>query len=251
MADTSQPLFFDPTAAGVDVKEKPRRKRDLLEFAVAYGLIALAVWTPRPWQQGVSLAALLWVILTTWISFDGWRVMGFRVARFWRAWWVLGVVAVLVAAAIGVAAWLETLHVPHFPDLFLERYWAYTVWSFLQEFLLLNFFLLRLLRLISNRTTAIVTATTLFALVHLPNPVLTPLTLIWGCAACLIFLHYRNIYVPALSHAILGICIAITIPGPIDHNMRVGLGYLTYREHRDHPNDRRVSEAKSTTPYRQ
>jgi hypothetical protein len=33
--------------------------------------------------------------------------------------------------------------------------------------------------------------------------------------------------------------------------MRVGLGYLTYREHRGHPNDRRVSEAKSTTPYRQ
>jgi hypothetical protein len=31
-----------------------------------------------------------------------------------------------------------------------------------------------------------------------------------------------------MAHAIMGIAIAITIPGPVDHNMRVGLGYLTY-----------------------
>jgi hypothetical protein len=32
----------------------------------------------------------------------------------------------------------------------------------------------------------------------------------------------------ALAHAILGISIGITIPGSIDHNMRVGISYLTY-----------------------
>ena len=30
------------------------------------------------------------------------------------------------------------------------------------------------------------------------------------------------------AHAIVGIAIGVTIPGPMDHNMRVGLGYLTY-----------------------
>jgi hypothetical protein len=35
-----------------------------------------------------------------------------------------------------------------------------------------------------------------------------------------------------LAHAILGITVAITIPGPADHNMRVGLGYLRYNPHR-------------------
>jgi membrane protease YdiL (CAAX protease family) len=209
-----------------------RTRRDLLEFAVAYGLIALAIWTPLPWQRWLSLAALAWVLLATWLSFDGWRVMGFKVAGFWRSVWVVGVALILAAAAIGVAAWLQTLHVPHFPGVFLQRYWAYTIWAFLQEFLLLDFFLLRLLRLIPNGYAAALVATGLFALTHLPNPILTPLTLIWGYAACFIFMHYRNIYVPAMAHAILGICIAVTIPGPVDHNMRVGLGYLTYREHR-------------------
>ena len=98
---------------------------------------------------------------------------------------------------------------------------------------------MRLLRLLPSRQIAAITATTLFALVHLPNPILAPLTLVWGYAACLVFLHYRNLYVPALSHAILGICIAVTIPGPVDHNMRVGLGYLTYRKHGNHLRDHR------------
>jgi len=196
-----------------------------------YGLILMALWTPLPWQRWLSLTALAWVILATCLSFDGWRAMGFKVSGFWRAAWVVGVALLLAAAAIGLAAWLHTLHVPRFPRLFLQRYWAYTIWAFLQEFLLLNFFLLRLLRLIKNRTSAAIVATTLFGLTHLPNPILTPLTLIWGYAACLIFLRYRNIYMPAMAHAIFGICIAVTIPGPVDHNMRVGLGYLTYRAH--------------------
>jgi hypothetical protein len=69
----------------------------------------------------------------------------------------------------------------------------------------------------------------IFSIAHLPSPILTPITLIWGFAACLIFLRYRNLYPLAMAHAILGISIAITIPGHVDHNMRVGLGYLTYK----------------------
>jgi membrane protease YdiL (CAAX protease family) len=217
-----------------DTVPADRKYRDLLEFSVAYGLILLALWTPQPWQRWLSLATLACVILATYLSFDGWSAMGFRVSRFWRSLWVVGMALILAAATVVLAASLQTLHVPHFPWLFLNRYWAYTIWAFLQEFLLLNFFLLRLLRLIKNKTAAAIVATSLFALTHLPNPILTPLTLIWGYAACLIFLRYRNIYMPAMAHAIFGICIAVTIPGPVDHNMRVGLGYLTYREHPTH-----------------
>ena len=56
-------------------------------------------------------------------------------------------------------------------------------------------------------------AALLFALAHLPNPILAPITLIWGLAACLLFLRYRNLYPLMIAHAILGITIAITIPG--------------------------------------
>ena len=63
-----------------------------------------------------------------------------------------------------------------------------------------------------------------------PIPILTLITLVFGLASCFFFLHYRNLVPLAIAHAILGISIGITIPGAIDHNMRVGIGYLTYVE---------------------
>jgi Type II CAAX prenyl endopeptidase Rce1-like len=111
---------------------------------------------------------------------------------------------------------------------FIKTYWAYALWACVQQLLLQGFFLPRCLRLTKTSASAALLAGALFSLAHLPNPLLTPVTLIWGFAACLLFLHYRNLYPLAMAHAIVGIAIAITIPGPVDHNMRVGLGYLTY-----------------------
>jgi membrane protease YdiL (CAAX protease family) len=83
-------------------------------------------------------------------------------------------------------------------------------------------------RLIPNTTAAAGLSASLFAVAHLPNPVLTVITLICGLASCLFFLRYRNLWPLAMAHAILGIAIAITVPGNIDHNMRVGISYLTW-----------------------
>jgi hypothetical protein len=97
-----------------------------------------------------------------------------------------------------------------------------------QQFLLQDLVLLRLLRLLESRKAAVLAATGLFVIAHLPNPLLIAATLIWGLAACLPFLRYRNLYSPAMAHAIFGICTAIPVPGPVD-NMRVGRGYSIYR----------------------
>ena len=210
------------------------RRRDLIQLSVGYALILLVIWTPSPWQTPLYLAAILWVVLSTWISFDGWEPMGLRVSNPFRPFWIIAASLTFAAIAIAIAARLHTLQLFASPRAFLQRYWGYAIWAFLQQFLLQDFFLLRLLRLVSTRTTAVVVAAFLFALAHLPNPILTPITIVWGLAACLLFLRYRNVYSLAISHAILGISLAITIPGPIDHNMRVGLGYLTYRPHHTH-----------------
>jgi membrane protease YdiL (CAAX protease family) len=82
---------------------------------------------------------------------------------------------------------------------------------------------------------AALAAAAMFSLAHLPNPILTVLTFIFGLAACLIFLRYRNLYSLGIAHAILGVTLAITLPAPLIRNMRVGLGYLTYpSHHRNH-----------------
>jgi hypothetical protein len=217
----------NPTAAG-------SRQRDLLEVSIGYGLILIAIWTPMPWQRMVDLAALAWVLFATVRSFEGWRAMGLGISGLLRSLWIVGVALLLAAFAITLAGTFHTLPLSDLPTMLVRRYWFYALFALLQQFLLLDFILLRLLRLLPGRKAAVMAAAGLFGLAHLPNPILTPATLIWGSIACLIFLQYRNLYTLAAVHIIFGISISIIVPGPVDHNMRVGLSYLTYRPHRSH-----------------
>jgi membrane protease YdiL (CAAX protease family) len=199
----------------------------------------LVIWTPRPWQRVLYWMPVVWILVVTWLSFESWNAMGLRMANFLRLLWVVGVALLIAAIAVLLAIRLRTLHVPNSPLLFFESYIGYAVWAFVQQILLLDFFLRRLLRLLPGRMTAVIVTAVIFALAHLPNPILTPVTLLWGLAACLLFLWYRNLYPLAMAHAICGICIAVTVPVPVSHNMRVGLGYLRYRPREDHQHNNR------------
>ena len=218
------------------------KRREILELAIPYALILLVCWTTRPWQRLLWVIAAASIVAITCVSFDGRQAMGLRATNFFSSFWVVGAALAAAAVAVTVAARLHTLHLPGSPAtgsgrwggipaslvLFVETYWGYALWAAVQQFLLQCFFLSRLRRLLPSARLAAVAAAVIFALAHLPSPILASVTLLWGFAACLLFLRYRNLYTLALAHAILGITIAITIPGPVDHNMRVGLGYLTY-----------------------
>jgi len=207
-------------------------KRALIEIIVAYGLILAVLWSPRPWQRYLWWVAVLSVLAILCTSFQGFNAAGMRAANFLRSLWVVGVALLLSAAAVAVAIRLHTLRWPGSVLMFIGSYVAYAVWSGVQQFLLQCFFLWRMLRLLPTRGQAAIAAAGLFTLAHLPNPILTTVTAIWGTIACLVFLRYRNLWTLAMAHAILGITIAMTVPGPVVHNMRVGLGYLKY--HRPH-----------------
>jgi membrane protease YdiL (CAAX protease family) len=213
-----------------------RERRAAIEIAVAYLLILAVIWAPRPAQRFLWIAAVVGIVVILWRSFDGWKAMGFTTANLGRSLWIVAAALGLAAIAILVALRLHTLLLPPGATGFVEGYLAYAVWTCVQQFLLQGFFLLRLLRMTPKAWLAALAAAVLFAAAHLPNPVLTPITLVWGFVACVLFLRYRNIYPLMMAHAILGITVAITVPGPVDHNMRVGLGYLTYNRwaHRHH-----------------
>jgi hypothetical protein len=213
-----------------------RKRRDLAELVVGYGLIFGVIWTPRSFQRPLYCAAIVWIAAAIWRSFDGWQTWGIRTANFLRSLWVVGLALLAAAAAVLLAARLHTLHPPPGAEALIATFWGYALWSLVQQFLLQDFFLLRLQRLLPAGRSAVFAAAGLFAFAHLPNPVLTPLTFIWGFGACLLFLRYRNLFPLGIAHAIFGICLAVAIPGHVIHNMRVGLGYLTYAH--DHPRHR-------------
>ena len=218
------------------IDAKPRSRRSvLLELWLAYLLILVVIWTPRPEQKILWWVAAAAVVVCTIRSFDGTAAMGLRGSGFLRSLWVVGIALALCGLAVLVALHFNTLHLPAGGAWgFLKNYWAYAVWALAQQFLLQAFFLLRFLRLIRRERLAALAATVIFAVAHLPNPILTAVTLLWGGAACLIFLRYRNLYTLALAHAIFGITISLTVPGPVDHNMRVGLSYLNYHHGHQH-----------------
>jgi membrane protease YdiL (CAAX protease family) len=203
-------------------------------LCVGYGLIFATIWTPRPQQQWLYWISVTWILASTWASFPGWQALGFRRGGFLRSLWVVFAALVFAASAIAAAIKLQTLRHPISARGWVMTFGGYTLWSFVQQFLLQGYFLFRLLRLLSRPEWAVLAAAVIFAAAHLPNPILTPITLVWGLVACIVFLRYRNVYPLAVAHAILGITIAITIPGPVIHNMRVGLGYLTYHARHGH-----------------
>ena len=209
-------------------EEAQARGRAMLELCAGYGLILATVWTPRPAQAWLWWASAAWIVASTWWSFPGWAALGFRRGGFVASLWVVGAAGVLSAIAVTVAIHLHTLRVPHTALGWVLAWGGYIVWSFVQQFLLQGYFLFRFLK-VMRREWAAVAAAGIFAAAHVPNPLLVTVTLAWGLVACFVFLRCRNVYPLMITHAILGVSLAITVPGPVVHNMRVGLGYLQYR----------------------
>jgi membrane protease YdiL (CAAX protease family) len=112
---------------------------------------------------------------------------------------------------------------PLFPNMHMA--WQYMVWALVQEFMLQSFFFTRCEELFGSATAVWVTAT-FFAVIHVPNMVLTTFTLIAGLFFCEMFRRYRSIYLLGLVHAVLGLTLSVTIPPILLYHLRVGIGFL-------------------------
>lgn len=207
------------------------RLRDLLELASGYGLILAVIWTPMPIQRILYWLAFAVIIVFTILRYKNLVSLGLDFAGTLRSLWGVAAALLTTGLSVFIARRLGTFHTLSGNRPLILHIWGYVVWAFFQEFLLQIYVLSRLLRLLPRRAVAIMVAALLFAVAHIPNPVLTGLTLLWGLIACTLFLRYRNLYMLGLAHGILGICVAITVPDAVHHHMRVGLGYLRYHQH--------------------
>ena len=202
--------------------------RDVIELTVGYALILAAVWTPLHVQRIIFWLAFSWIMSTTLLARNDRDDLGLGFSGWHRSLWVVGIAFTLAGLDLLISFWYSALHPLYGPVPMGRHMWGYVIWAFMQQFVLQDFFLLRLIRVLPSRTSAVIVAAALFATAHIPNPLLTLATMVWGIAACALFLKYRNLYVLGLAHGILGLCIAVSVPNAIHHHMRVGLGYLRY-----------------------
>jgi hypothetical protein len=207
-------------------RPQPSWARDLAELLFGYGLILLVLWVPESLQRALSPIALLATLLIVLVRCQSRDELGFGPRGFVPSLWILFAAAGLAALSVALAKRAGTLHSLHDAD--LAHVSGYVLWTIYQQFLLQDYFMPRLLRMLPNEGTAVSLAALLFATAHLPNLTLAAATLVWGAVSCVLFLKYRNIYILGIAQGLLGLCFAVCVPDALHHHMRVGLGYLRY-----------------------
>lgn len=227
-------MTSQPQIPLTSVPARRSRRRDLAELLIGYGLILAVVWTPNPVQRILYWITLVFIAATAWLARRHHETHGLGLRGLLRSLWIIFAAIAIVLAAIPIADHLHTLHSLYGVLPVSVHIAGYAVWALMQQFILQIYVLLRLLRMGLRHTPAVALSAVLFAVAHIPNPLLVVLTLIWGAISCLLFLRYRSLYSISVAHGILGMCLAVTVPNSVHHHMRVGLGYLEYRTHHRH-----------------
>jgi membrane protease YdiL (CAAX protease family) len=207
----------------------PFPTRALIEATLGYGLIVVTVWSPMPMRNYVGAIAALWISVALLLDGMSQEERGFSAHAFWRGKWALTIAISLAVLVTSVASAVGTLHIRAGSTGYKPPMVGYLIWSLIQQVILQLFLVPRLMALLRSFWAAVLAASILFSAAHLPNPLLTLATLIWGIGACWLFSRYQSVLVVALIHFMLGACLAISVPAPVHRNMRVGLGYLHYR----------------------
>jgi hypothetical protein len=207
-------------------RTEPSSARDVVELIVGYGIIVLAIWTPADPQRILSPIALVVTLAIVLARRQSREELGFGLRGLWASFWILPAAAVLALVSVLVAKRLGTFHPLYHPD--VQHVVGYVLWTIYQQFLLNDYFLPRLTRVLGRETAAVGITAVLFSAAHLPNLWLAAATLVWGAVSCVLFRRYHNIYALGLAQGVLGLCFAVCMPDSLIHHLRVGLGYLRY-----------------------
>ena len=203
-----------------------KHRRSLLEIALVFGLILIAIWTPQGRLNSlVSITAAACVVGFA-IAGD-WAVSELGLTRPLAGAQYMLLAGALLCLTVGLVA-IPLRFAGAGYGLPWSRSWLYAIWSLAQEFILQSIFFVRLESMLGARH-AVLAAASLFAVVHLPSPLLTLLAFVGGILFTECFRRWRNLLPLGIIHAALGLTIAASLPDKWLHHMRVGIGYLAIR----------------------
>jgi membrane protease YdiL (CAAX protease family) len=152
------------------------------------------------------------------------REIGFRTDNFLASCRLLllpTAAAVLLFLAVG---WFTNYAT--FAWHFRARFLLVPVWDLFQQYALNGFINRRAQLFFGQGRKSVVLVAIVFALLHLPNPLLAVLTLIAGLVWAFVYQHQPNLFALAISHAVASIILVLSLPPNLLDNLRVGFKYF-------------------------
>lgn len=129
--------------------------------------------------------------------------------------------ASLLVAPLVVGALLRSYHYPPPAQSAEALAWGW-LWGTAQQYGLLCFFYRRLCEILGDERRAMPAAGLVFALFHLPNPLLVVFTLAAGTLACWLYRRQPNVFVLGGLHAIVAYGFHYSLPAWLTQGSRVG-----------------------------